>query len=207
MAQLLLASGNAKKLAELRRILLRAGVERLAVLGLDEAAAYELPAETGTSFEENALIKAHAGAVATGLPTLADDSGFAVDALSGMPGVLSARWAGSRAGDEANRNLLLEQMRDFAPQQRRARFVSVCALVVPGSADGRSGPEILTRGEWEGQVAVAASGAGGFGYDPVFLPDDAQGRTAAQLEPEEKDSLSHRGAALAKMLPHLAALR
>ncbi|EFV12354.1 non-canonical purine NTP pyrophosphatase [Segniliparus rugosus] len=201
MAEVLVASGNAKKLAELRRILERAGVGGLAVLGLGDVAAYELPAETGTSFEENALIKARAGAFATGLATLADDSGFAVDSLCGMPGVLSARWAGARAGDEANRELLLEQMQDFAPDKRRARFVSVCALVVP------DGPEILTRGEWAGAVAEAASGSGGFGYDPVFLPDDARGRTAAQLEPLEKDALSHRGRALAEMLPHLAALR
>ncbi|MGL6233941.1 MAG: RdgB/HAM1 family non-canonical purine NTP pyrophosphatase [Segniliparus sp.] len=200
MADLLVASGNAKKLAELRRILARAGVDGLAVLGLDDVAPYELPAETGTSFEENALIKARAGALASGLPTLADDSGFAVDVLSGMPGVLSARWAGSRASDEANRELVLEQIRDFAPEKRRARFVSVCALVVP------DGEEILTRGEWAGIVALEASGSGGFGYDPVFLPDDAPGRTAAQLAPEEKDALSHRGAALARMLPHFAAL-
>lgn len=171
------------------------------MLGLGDVAPYESPAETGTSFEENALIKARAGALASGLPALADDSGFAVDALSGMPGVLSARWAGARSGDEANRELLLEQMRDFAPHKRGARFVSVCALVLPG------GDETLTRGEWAGSVALAASGSGGFGYDPVFQPHDAPGRTAAQLSAEEKDALSHRGAALARMLPHLAALR
>jgi XTP/dITP diphosphohydrolase len=200
VAQVLVASANAKKLAELRRIIQAAGVEGLAVLGLGDLPGYETPAETGTSFEENALIKARAGALATGLPTLADDSGFAVDAMGGMPGVLSARWAGSRAGDEANRQLLLEQLRDFAPEQRGARFVAVCALVLP------DGQEILTRGEWLGEVALAPAGSGGFGYDPVFLPQDASGLTAAELEPSAKDAASHRGKALRQLVGHLAAL-
>ncbi len=201
MSRLLLASNNAKKLGELRRVVEAAGITGLTVLGLGDVPAYPEPIEDGATFEENALLKARAGVAATGLPTLADDSGLAVDALNGMPGVLSARWSGG-GGDEANNDLLLAQLADLPPARRGAAFVSVCALVVPG------GEETLARGEWRGAIVTARRGGNGFGYDPLFLPDDevAAGRTSAELTPAEKDALSHRGKALAALVPALAAL-
>ncbi|MFM9376520.1 RdgB/HAM1 family non-canonical purine NTP pyrophosphatase [Gordonia sp. VNK21] len=197
----LLASNNAKKLAELRRVAEAAGIEGLTVLGLSDVAPYPEPVEDGASFEDNALIKARAAVAATGLPALADDSGLAVDALNGMPGVLSARWSGGQ-GDAANNELLLAQLADVPADRRGAAFVSVCALVLPG------GGQTLARGEWRGRIVARPSGANGFGYDPLFVPDDAlaQGRTSAELSPAEKDSLSHRGKALAQLVPALAAL-
>ncbi|MFC0315889.1 RdgB/HAM1 family non-canonical purine NTP pyrophosphatase [Gordonia phosphorivorans] len=201
MTKVLLASNNAKKLAELRRVVESAGIVGLQVVGLGDVPAYPEPVEDGASFEENALIKARAGVAATGLPTLADDSGLAVDALNGMPGVLSARWSGGK-GDEANNELLLAQLRDVPTARRGAAFVSVCALVQPGGEDA------VARGEWRGRLLTAPRGANGFGYDPLFVSDDevAAGRTSAELTAAEKDSLSHRGRALAKLVPALRSL-
>lgn len=201
MGTILLASNNAKKLAELRRVVEAAGITGLRVLGLGDVGAYDEPVEDGATFEENALIKARAAAAVTGLPSLADDSGLTVDALNGMPGVLSARWSGGR-GDEANNDLLLAQLADVPVGRRGAAFVSVCALVDP------NGEDAVARGEWRGTIVTARRGANGFGYDPLFVPDDdlAAGRTSAELTAAEKDSLSHRGQALAKLVPALHAL-
>lgn len=197
----LLASNNAKKLAELRRVVDAAGISGLTVLGLGDVDAYPEPVEDGATFEENALIKARAAVAATGLPSLADDSGLTVDALNGMPGVLSARWSGGK-GDEANNDLLLAQLADVPESRRGAAFVSVCALVTP------EGEDAIARGEWRGRIVVHRRGANGFGYDPLFVPDDelAAGRTSAELSATEKDSLSHRGQALARLVPALRSL-
>jgi XTP/dITP diphosphohydrolase len=197
----LVASRNAKKLAELRRVLDAAGLSGLALVSLDDVPPFEEAPETGATFEENALAKARDGYAATGLPTVADDSGIAVAALNGMPGVLSARWAGVHGEDAANNELLLAQLRDVPDERRSAAFVSACALVYgPGSDDCA-----VVRGEWPGVIAREPRGAGGFGYDPLFVPE-GETRSAAQLSPEEKDAASHRGRALALLIPALRAL-
>lgn len=197
--RVLLASRNAKKLTELRRILDEAGVAGLEIVGLDDVPEYPEAPETGATFEENALAKARDGARATRLPCIADDSGIAVDALNGMPGVLSARWSGRHGDDAANNALLLAQLSDTPDERRGARFVSACALVIP------AGAEIVVRGEWPGTIAREPQGDGGFGYDPLFHPDGGE-LSAAQLTPGQKDGASHRGRALAQLLPALAAL-
>jgi XTP/dITP diphosphohydrolase len=198
--RLLLATRNAKKLTELRRLV----GDRLTVLGMADVPEFEELPETGATFEENAADKAEQAARETGLPSLADDSGLAVDALNGMPGVLSARWSGAHGDDLANLHLLLGQLRDVPDERRGAGFVSVVALARPGL------PTVLERGEWRGRIVREPFGSNGFGYDPIFVPtesDDAgDGRTSAQLDPAEKDRLSHRGRALAAMLPVLLAL-
>ncbi len=199
MTALLVASRNRKKLAELRRVLDAAGISGLELLCLDDVAPYDEAPETGATFEENAIAKARDGFAATGLPTLADDSGLEVAALNGMPGVLSARWAGGHGDDTANFTLLLAQLRDVPDERRGAAFVSACALV--------TGPDQQTvvRGEWPGAIAREPLGDGGFGYDPVFMPD-GESRSAAQLSPAQKDAASHRGRALALLVPALRAL-
>ncbi|MGB3603117.1 MAG: RdgB/HAM1 family non-canonical purine NTP pyrophosphatase [Gordonia sp. (in: high G+C Gram-positive bacteria)] len=200
-AQILLASGNAKKLAELRRVVEAAGITGLEVLGLGDVAPYPEPVEDGATFEENALIKARKAVEMTGLPSLADDSGLAVDALNGMPGVLSARWSGGK-GDAANNELLLAQLGDVPDGRRGAAFVSICALALP------RGEETVVRGEWRGTILRDPRGVNGFGYDPLFIPDDemAAGRSSAELPAEQKDALSHRGKALAQLVPALRKL-
>jgi XTP/dITP diphosphohydrolase len=201
MARLLVASRNAKKLAELRRVLDAAGVSGLTLVSLDDVPPFAEAPETGATFEENALAKARDGYAATGLPTVADDSGITVAALNGMPGVLSARWAGVHGEDAANNELLLAQLRDVPDERRSAAFVSACALAYgPGPDDSA-----VVRGEWPGVIAHEPRGAGGFGYDPLFLPE-GETRSAAQLLPEEKDAASHRGRALALLIPALRAL-
>ncbi|MEV3965819.1 RdgB/HAM1 family non-canonical purine NTP pyrophosphatase [Nocardia sp. NPDC050193] len=197
--RVLLASRNAKKLTELRRILDEAGIAGLEIVGLDDVPEYPEAPETGATFEENALAKARDGARATRLPCIADDSGIAVDALNGMPGVLSARWSGRHGDDAANNALLLAQLSDTPDERRGASFVSACALVIP------AGAEIVVRGEWPGTIAREPQGDGGFGYDPLFRPNGGE-LSAAQLTPAQKDGASHRGRALAQLLPALAAL-
>lgn len=194
--QLLVASNNAKKLAELERILREADVQGVEVLPLSQVPAYEEPVEDGRTFADNALIKARAGARETGLVCIADDSGLAVEELSGMPGVLSARWSGGHGDDAANNALLLGQMAHVPDGRRACAFVSVCALVTP------DGAEHVAEGRWEGTLLREPVGDNGFGYDPLFLPADdlAAGRSSAQLTPEEKNSLSHRGQALAQLV-------
>ncbi|MEU7633615.1 RdgB/HAM1 family non-canonical purine NTP pyrophosphatase [Nocardia sp. NPDC049220] len=199
MTRVLVASRNAKKLSELRRILHDAGVAGIEIVGLDDVPAYDEAPETGATFEENALAKAADGAAATGLACVADDSGLEVDALNGMPGVLSARWSGRHGDDAANNTLLLAQLADVPEERRGARFVSACALVVPGGA------VTVVRGEWPGSIGRKPVGDGGFGYDPLFIPSGGDA-TAAQLSPAEKDAASHRGRALARLLPVLTAL-
>lgn len=203
--RVLVASNNAKKLKELQQVLDDCGIDGVELVALGEVEPYPEPKEDGLTFEENALIKARAGVAATGLPCVADDSGLAVAALNGMPGVLSARWSG-HAGqhgavdtDTANNNLLLAQMADIA--QRDAAFVSCCALVTP------QGEEFTAEGRWEGSLLEAPKGEHGFGYDPIFQPADTPGRSSAQLTPEEKNARSHRGTALRALAPHIAALR
>lgn len=197
--RLLVASRNPKKLAELRRVLDAESVAGIELVGLDEVPEYPETPETGATFEDNALIKARDGAAATGLPCVADDSGIAVDALNGMPGVLSARWSGTHGADEANTALVLAQLSDVPADRRGAAFVSACALVRPG------GDEHVVRGEWRGSVSTRPTGDGGFGYDPVFIPE-GDTRSAAELAPAEKDASSHRGVALRRLLPEIAAL-
>ncbi|MFE9787471.1 RdgB/HAM1 family non-canonical purine NTP pyrophosphatase [Nocardia salmonicida] len=198
-ARVLVASRNAKKLKELRRILDEAGVAGVELVSLNEVPPYEEAPETGATFEENAIAKARDGAVATGLPCVADDSGIEVDALNGMPGVLSARWAGGHGDDAANNALLLAQLGDVPDDRRGGRFVSTCALVLP------DGTTTVVRGEWPGTIAREPHGDGGFGYDPLFLPEGGTG-SAAELTPAEKDAVSHRGRALTQLIPALAAL-
>jgi XTP/dITP diphosphohydrolase len=197
----LVASRNRKKLAELSRVLEHAGISGLHPVSLDDVAPYPEAPETAATFEDNALAKARDGYKATGLPCIADDSGLTVDALNGMPGVLSARWSGRHGDDGANTALLLAQLRDVPGERRGAAFVSACALVWGSGPDH----EVVVRGEWPGSIAGEPRGDGGFGYDPVFVPA-GDVRTAAQLSPAEKDAASHRGRALALLLPALRQL-
>jgi XTP/dITP diphosphohydrolase len=198
LTDLLVASRNRKKLAELQRVLDAAAISGLTLLSLDDVAPFDEAPETGATFEENAVAKARDAFRATGLAAVADDSGLEVDALNGMPGVLSARWAGVHGQDAANTALLLAQLCDVPDERRGGAFVSACALVC-GSG------ETVVRGIWPGRIAREPRGDGGFGYDPVFIPEGST-RTAAELTPEEKDAASHRGRALAVLLPALREL-
>jgi XTP/dITP diphosphohydrolase len=194
--KLLLASRNAKKLAELRRILAPA-LPGVTVLGLADVPGYPEVPESGATFADNALIKAREGRQATGLPTVADDSGLCVDALNGMPGVLSARWAGSHGDDEANLRLVLDQVADVPDERLAAAFVCAVAYV-----DGER--EIVTHGRMPGRLVRAPRGGNGFGYDPIFVPDGYE-RTSAELDTADKDAISHRGQALRALAGRLAA--
>lgn len=195
MSGIVLATHNPGKIAELHRIL-----GDLDVVGLDGFPGAPDVAETELTFEGNALLKARAIAAFTGLPAVADDSGLCVDALNGMPGVLSARWSGRfGAGDRdvANLRLVLDQLADVADDRRTGSFVCVAALVVPGGA------EHCVEGRMPGTVIREPRGTGGFGYDPIFLPE-GETRTTAELAPAEKDAISHRGLAfraLAEIVP------
>jgi XTP/dITP diphosphohydrolase len=199
VTRLLLATRNAGKLVELQRLLVAADLGGVEVLGLRDVPEFPEAPETGATFAENALAKARDAATATGLPAVADDSGLAVDALNGMPGVLSARWSGKHGDDLANLELLLGQLADVPDERRGAAFVCAAALVVPG------GTEVVEHGEWRGRLIRAPRGANGFGYDPIFVPEGEQ-RSSAELEPVEKDAASHRGRAMRALLPHLGAL-
>ena len=194
--RLLLATRNAGKLAELRR-LLESAVPGVEVVGLRDVDEYPEAPETGATFAENALLKAREAVRYTGLPAVADDSGITVDALNGMPGVLSARWSGRHGDDRANTALLLGQLADVPGERRGAAFVCAAALVTP---DG--GEHVIER-QWRGRVVREPRGSNGFGYDPVFLPDGLE-VTAAELEPAEKDARSHRGQAFAALVPVVA---
>lgn len=196
---LLVASRNPKKLAELRR-LLAVHAPEVRVLGLDDVPAYDEPVEDQPSFEGNALLKARAGVAATGLPTVADDSGLCVDALNGMPGVLSARWAGPPKSDRRNNELLLAQLEDVPDERRRAWFECAVVLCHP------DGTEIVEHGRMFGRVIRELRGVGGFGYDVLFVPEehDVDGRTSAELTAEQKDLISHRGRALRALAPQVA---
>jgi XTP/dITP diphosphohydrolase len=195
--QVVLATRNAKKLAELQRIVITEA-PNVEVLGLVDVAAYPEPAETERTFEGNALLKARACVGATGLPGLADDSGLAVDVLNQMPGVRSARWAGPGASDEENNALLLRQLADVPATERTARFVCAMALVLP------DGTEHVRIGEMRGRIAVSPTGHNGFGYDPLFVADGHE-VTNGELDPSAKDAISHRGRAVRAILPVLLA--
>jgi XTP/dITP diphosphohydrolase len=201
-ARLLLATGNKKKLVELQRILDAAlGMSQVELVGLGDFPGYPDVPETGLTFGENALIKAREGAKRTGLPTVADDSGLAVNALNGMPGVFSARWAGGHGDDRANLELVLGQVGDVPDTRLGARFVCAAALVVPGS-----GPrEWVVTGQVEGRLVRAPRGTGGFGYDPIFLPDGFE-QTTAEMTAEAKDAISHRGRAFRALAPFITRL-
>jgi XTP/dITP diphosphohydrolase len=196
--RLLLATRNTKKLVELRRILAASpSLIDVELVGLDDVEAYPQAPEAGLTFAENALMKAREGVKYTGLATVADDSGLAVDALSGMPGVLSARWSGRfgdaapQGKDRANLDLVLDQVREVPEAKLGAAFVCAAALVLPGDT-GADKREHLVSGTMRGRLLRAPRGDGGFGYDPIFLAD-GHSRSNAELTPEEKDAISHRG--------------
>jgi XTP/dITP diphosphohydrolase len=204
MSRVFLASRNVKKLGEMQRILAE-HVPGVVVVGLDDVPAYDEPVEDEPDFAGNALLKARAGARVTGLPTVADDSGLCVDALNGMPGVLSARWSGAAEGDkdevdERNNALLLAQLADVPDARRGAHFTCAVALVHP---DGR---ELVVHGRMDGRIIRELRGSGGFGYDVLFVADEhaEAGLTSAELDPAEKDRISHRGRALRALAPQVA---
>jgi XTP/dITP diphosphohydrolase len=197
VSRVVLASRNAHKIGEMARILDDAGLH-VEVVGLDAFdAILEVPevAETEATFEGNALLKARAVCEATGVAAVSDDSGLCVDALNGMPGVLSARWSGG-GGDAANLELVLAQLGDTPDDRLGAQFRCAVALVLP---DGR---ETVVHGEMRGHLVRAPRGSHGFGYDPIFVPD-GESRTSAELGPLEKDAISHRGRALRALVPVL----
>ena len=195
MTQIVLATHNAHKVAELQAIVARVRPD-IEVVGYDGPE----PVEDGTTFHANALIKARAAAVHTDLVALADDSGVCVDVLGGSPGIFSAYWAGHAKDDAANLTLLLDQISDLErDEDRGAHYTSVIALVTP------DGDERTVEGTWSGRISREPRGEGGFGYDPIFVPD-GDGRTAAELSAEEKNAVSHRARALEALVPLLAAL-
>lgn len=196
--KVVLATHNPHKVAEFQQIV---AVTRpdLEVVGYDGPE----PVEDGVTFADNALIKARAASQHTGLPALADDSGICVDVLGGSPGVFSAYWAGQKKDAAANLELLLDQLRDIADPHRAAHFNSTIALVTP------EGTEHVVVGKWPGRLATEASGGGGFGYDPIFIPDgqpDGAERTVGDFSAEEKQSQSHRARAFAELVPLLTEL-
>jgi len=202
--KVLVASRNAKKLEEMQRIL-REHLTDVEVLGLDDVEPNDEPVEDQPTFEGNALLKARAGVASAGLPTLADDSGLCVDALNGMPGVLSARWSGPPLGskqgqDDRNNQLLLAQLSDVPDERRTAHFTCAVALVLP------DGTERVVEGRMDGRIVREVRGSGGFGYDVVFEADDLPGLTTAELTTADKDAISHRGKALREIAPVVADL-
>jgi XTP/dITP diphosphohydrolase len=193
-----LATHNPHKVAEFQQIVAQARPD-LEVIGYDGPE----PVEDGVTFAENALIKARAAAAHTGFAALADDSGICVDVLGGSPGVFSAYWAGQKKDAAANLELLLDQLHDIADPHRAAHFTSTIALVMP---DGR---EHVVEGRWPGRLAHAVAGAGGFGYDPIFVPDGqpaGQERSVGEFTSDEKQAQSHRARAFAELVPLLAEL-
>ena len=193
--RLVFATGNAHKISELEAILAPAweGFDSAAIARMSDFGA-EAPVEDGASFEENALIKARHLAAFTGLAALADDSGLTVDVMGGAPGIFSARWCGRHGDDAANLDLLLAQLADVPDALRSAAFVSAAVLVLP---DGR---EFVERGEVRGRLLRERRGGGGFGYDPVFVPD-GHALTTAQMSAEQKNAISHRGRAFRALAP------
>ena len=199
--RIFLASHNAKKVAEMQRILAEQ-VPDIEVVGADDIPAYVEPVEDQPTFAGNALLKARTGLAASGLPTVADDSGLCVDALNGMPGVLSARWSGPPKSDDRNNELLLAQLADVPDERRGAHFTCAVAVCLPG------GNHEVVEGRMYGRIIRERRGGGGFGYDVVFVAEEhlAAGLTTAELDPVEKDRLSHRGHALRELAPRLARL-
>jgi XTP/dITP diphosphohydrolase len=208
--RIVIATRNQGKLAELHRILAASGLD-VTLATLDEFPGAPEVAETGRTFADNALLKARSAAQFTGLAAVADDSGLCVDALNGMPGVLSARWAGGHGDDQANLDLVLAQIGDVADQDRGAYFACAAALVVPGPEAG-TGAERVVEGRLRGRLTRAPRGANGFGYDPIFVPSPAETGaavpelTTAEMDPAAKDAISHRGRALRALAPVIAEL-
>ncbi|MEY9875423.1 XTP/dITP diphosphohydrolase [Streptacidiphilus sp. MAP12-33] len=196
--KLVLATRNAHKVGELRAILGAAGLE-VDLVGADAYPEVPDVAETGVTFEENALLKAHALAQATGLPAVADDSGLCVDVLGGAPGIFSARWAGKHGDDRANLELLLAQLSDIADPHRAAHFACAAALALP------NGEERVVMGRLPGTLRFAPTGSYGFGYDPILQPD-GYAITCAELTPDQKNAISHRGEAFRALVPVLREL-
>ena len=196
--RLILATRNAHKVGELRAILGAAGLD-VELVGADAYPEVPDVRETGVTFAENALLKAHALAQATGCPAVADDSGLSVDVLGGAPGIFSARWAGRHGDDQANLDLLLAQLGDIAPPHRTAHFSCAAALALP------DGTEHVVEGRLRGTLRYEPVGTNGFGYDPILQPDGYD-VTCAELTPEQKNAISHRGQAFRALIPHLRAL-
>ncbi|MEV8632904.1 XTP/dITP diphosphatase [Streptosporangium sp. NPDC051023] len=194
--RLVLATRNAGKITELRQILADASVP-VEIVGLEDFPEIGDVPETGLTFAENALLKANAVARQSGLPAIADDSGLCVDALNGMPGIFSARWAGKHGDDEANLELLLAQVSDVPKEHRGAHFACVAALALP------SGEERVAEGAMHGVIVEVPRGTNGFGYDPIFVPE-GEIRTTAELPAEEKNAISHRGRAFRALAPIIA---
>jgi XTP/dITP diphosphohydrolase len=194
VSKLVLATHNVHKVAELRRILAEAGLEGLDLVGVQAFPGVEDVVETGVTFVENATLKARAVAAATGVAAVADDSGLCVDVLGGAPGVFSARWAGSHGDDLANLTLLLDQLSDVPDAHRRAHFACAAVLALP------DGTTRVAEGRLDGVLIREPHGAGGFGYDPIFVPD-GDPRTTAEMSATEKDSISHRGKAFRALVP------
>jgi XTP/dITP diphosphohydrolase len=210
VTRVVLATRNRHKLAELTRILSATGLN-VDLASLDEFPGAPEVAETGVTFEENALLKARAIAHFTGLPAVADDSGICVSVLNDMPGAFSARWAGRHGDDQANLELLLGQLAEVAPGHRAAHFTCAAALVIPGSAGpdpavgGAGGTERVVEGRLDGRLTEAPRGANGFGYDPIFVPE-GHDRTTAEMTPDDKDAISHRGRAFRALAEVLAGI-
>jgi XTP/dITP diphosphohydrolase len=203
--RVLLASRNAKKLLEMGRIL-SPHLPGIEVLGLDDVAPYDEPVEDQPTFVGNAALKARAALAATGLPSIADDSGLCVDALNGMPGVLSARWSGPPKDDARNNTLLLDQLADVPDERRGAHFACAVVFCAPPTPAVPRGAELIVEGRMDGRVIRETRGSGGFGYDVLFEAVEFPGRTTAELDPADKDSVSHRGRALRAIAPQIAAV-
>ena len=194
--KLVLATRNQGKITEFRRILEELAPGQIELIGVDKFPDLVDVEETGTSFEENSLLKARYTSQATGFPAIADDSGLCVDALNGDPGIFSARWAGVHGNDQANLEKVLDQLKDVPDQKRSAHFKCVASLVLP---DGR---EQVAEGRFEGHILHAPVGENGFGYDPIFQPLGLS-ISSAQMSAQEKDLVSHRGKSLRAIAPHV----
>jgi XTP/dITP diphosphohydrolase len=192
--KLLLATRNQGKIVEFRRILDGLAPGEIELVGLDQFPDLHDVDETGTTFEENALLKAREMSEATGIPAIADDSGLCVDALNGDPGIYSARWSGEHGNDRANLEKVLDQLKDVPDGERGAYFICVAALYLP---DGRTHCE---EGRFYGRILHSPVGENGFGYDPIFQPEGLE-ISSAQMSAEEKDAVSHRGSALRAIAP------
>jgi XTP/dITP diphosphohydrolase len=193
---LVLATRNQGKITEFRRILDELAPGQIELIGVDQFPNLVDVDETGSTFEENSLLKSRYTCAATGLPAIADDSGLCVDFLNGDPGIFSARWAGNHGNDQANIEKLLEQLKDVPDTKRTAHFTCVASLVMP---DGR---EQIAEGRFEGHILHAPVGENGFGYDPIFQPLGLS-ISSAQMSAQEKDLVSHRGKSLRAIAPHV----
>jgi XTP/dITP diphosphohydrolase len=194
--KLVLATRNQGKITEFRRILDELAPGQIELIGVDQFPDLVDVDETGSTFEENSLLKSRYTCAATGLPAIADDSGLCVDFLNGDPGIFSARWAGNHGNDQANIEKLLEQLKDVPDNKRTAHFICVASLVMP---DGR---EQIAEGRFEGHILDAPVGENGFGYDPIFQPLGLS-ISSAQMSAQEKDLVSHRGKSLRSIAPHV----